>query len=141
MTTVSYIMECLLDKIRETTTLEPLLVSGVPATFEIGKAYVVSPEQVTVEHCIGSGSIQDFDVDIVIPIQEFNSDYIETVGQGIQSGYEIVNMLMESTFHRLKIVGEGQVYNTDYDINQWEANGFIYTVATVTLSITSILNV
>lgn len=141
MAEVSKTLDALVDTIRDTLKIDTYLVDGMPATFELNKAYVLAPEQVTVEHYIGSGSFQDFEVEIVIPVKQMDSGHQEILERSVMESLENVNFMLKDTFSRLKIIGTGHIYSTNYSITQWEANGFVYASADITISFKSFLDV
>lgn len=141
MAEVSVTLNALVDTVRDTLKIETYLVDGMPATFELNKAYVLAPEEVNVEHYISSGSFQDFDVEIVIPVKQMDSGHQEILERSVMESLQNINTVLKDTFKRLKIIGTGHIYSSQYTITQWETNGFVYASADVTLSFKSFLDV
>lgn len=141
MTTVNETLEALVDKLRDTMGLETYLVGATPATFELNTAYVIFPEEVNVEHCMGNGSFEEYEVEILIPVKQVNNGHQETLDRSILEATDNINKMMADTFKRQKIIGGGHVYATRFGVSQWEVNGYIYSCADVTVFIKSYLDV
>lgn len=141
MSNINETLEALVDKLRESMGIETYLVGATPATFELNTAYVIYPEEVNVEHCIGNGSFQQFEVEILIPLKQTNNGHVETLDRSIMEASDNINRVLSDTFKRQKIIGGGNIYATRFGISQWEVNGYIYSCADVTVFIKSFLNV
>lgn len=141
MTTVNETLEALVDKLRDSMGIETYLVGATPATFELNTIYIVSPEEVNVEHCIGNGSFQEYEVNILVPIKETGNGHQEVLDRSILEATDKINRMLADTFKRNKIIGGGHVYATRFGVSQWEVNGFIYSCADVTVFIKSYLDV
>lgn len=130
-------LEAIVTTIGTTLKIPVYLVDELPTVFKMNCAYVLAPETVHQQFLISSGTLQDFQVRIIVPTHEMDSNRYSDIGNNIKKSLAQINMMLSDTFKRLRIVGTGNIYEVDYEISLWEANSRIYAASEITLSIKS----
>lgn len=140
MAQVIDIVNGIVDRVKDTTDNNVIMVGLMPTTFRIGTTYVLFPEEVEIEDCIQNGSFQEFDVGIVTPIRQIESSRIDTLNQSVSLACNNVNILLATTFSRLKQINGGNVYGCNYKVSLWETDGYVMAMSEVTLHMKAFIN-
>lgn len=130
-------LEAIIDTIESTLKIPVYLVDELPTVFKMNCAYVLAPETVHQQFLISSGTLQDFQVRVIVPTHEVDSNRYSDIGNNIRKSLAQINMMLSDTFKRMRIVGTGNIYEVDYEISLWEANSRIYAASEITLSLKS----
>ena len=139
MAEVSETLQAVAERISDIMDCVIYICDTLPTTFKLGECYVLAPESVSIEHMISSGSMQEFDIEIIIPTHESKSDRIDTLAKNVIKGLENTNLTLRECFNRTRIIGGACISGVDYSIQNWEVNGYIYASSDVTLHFKSLL--
>lgn len=142
MTDVTTILQEVCNRIEKTIGIKPYLLEEIPTHFKEGEIYVLNPEYINSDFCIGSWSMAYFSVKVFMVVRAgTNSDRIATQDGVVLRSLKQAYTLMKTCFNRSGATyTDAVIYKISYTNDIIMTNGTPYVTCTSTLTFKSMMN-
>lgn len=112
------LLEHLKNRIETNTQFKAMVLPTLPAVYSLNTAYIVVPDNVSMEFGITSEIFSDFTIDIYFVVSDCNADDMATMSRNVMKAYNSVKVLLEDILPR----GGRSYHDTDMDANCHDIN-------------------
>ena len=112
------LLEHLKSRIESTTQFRAMVLPTLPAVYTLNTAYIIIPDNVSMQFGISSDIFSDFSIDIYFVVSDCNADDMATMSKNVMKAYSSVKTLINDILPR-----SGRSYSdSDMDANCHDIN-------------------
>ena len=112
------LLEHLKSRIESTTQFRAMVLPTLPAVYTLNTAYIIIPDNVSMQFGISSDIFSDFSIDIYFVVSDCNADDMATMSKNVIKAYSSVKALIEDILPR----GGRSYSDSDMDANCHDIN-------------------
>lgn len=112
------LLEHIKDRIESSTDYKSVILPSLPGVYSLNTAYIIIPDNITMEFAITSEMFSTFTVDIYFVTADCNADDISTMSRAIMKGYKSIGDILNKALPR----GERSYSDGDMDANCYNVN-------------------
>lgn len=112
------LLEHLKSRIESTTQFRAMVLPTLPAVYTLNTAYIIIPDNVSMQFGISSDIFSDFSIDIYFVVSDCNADDMATMSKNVMKAYSSVKTLINDILPR----GGRSYSDSDMDANCHDIN-------------------
>lgn len=112
------LLEHLKSRIESTTQFRAMVLPTLPAVYTLNTAYIIIPDNVSMQFGISSDIFSDFSIDIYFVVSDCNADDMVTMSKNVMKAYSSVKALINDILPR----GGRSYSDSDMDANCHDIN-------------------
>ena len=112
------LLEHLKSRIESTTQFRAMVLPTLPAVYTLNTAYIIIPDNVSMQFGISSDIFSDFSIDIYFVVSDCNADDMVTMSKNVMKAYGSVKTLINDILPR----GGRSYSDSDMDANCHDIN-------------------
>lgn len=112
------LLEHLKSRIESTTQFRAMVLPTLPAVYTLNTAYIIIPDNVSMQFGISSDIFSDFSIDIYFVVSDCNADDMATMSKNVMKAYGSVKALINDILPR----GGRSYSDSDMDANCHDIN-------------------
>lgn len=112
------LLEHLKSRIESNTQFRAVVLPTLPALYTLNTAYIIIPDNVSMQFGITSDIFSDFSIDIYFVVSDCNADDMSTMSRNVMKAYSSVKVLLEDILPR----GGRSYSDSDMDANCHDIN-------------------
>ena len=112
------LLEHLKSRIESTTQFRAMVLPTLPAVYTLNTAYIIIPDNVSMQFGISSDIFSDFSIDIYFVVSDCNADDMGTMSKNVMKAYSSVKTLINDILPR----GGRSYSDSDMDANCHDIN-------------------
>lgn len=112
------LLEHLKSRIESTTQFRAMVLPTLPAVYTLNTAYIIIPDNVSMQFGISSDIFSDFSIDIYFVVSDCNADDMATMSKNVMKAYGSVKTLINDILPR----GGRSYSDSDMDANCHDIN-------------------
>lgn len=112
------LLEHLRSRIESKTQFRAMVLPSLPGVYSLNTAYIIIPDNLSMQFGITSDIFSDFSVDIYFVVSDCNADDMITMSKNVMKAYNSVKVLIDDVLPR----GERSYSDSDMDANCHDIN-------------------
>lgn len=112
------LLEHLKSRIESTTQFRAMVLPTLPAVYTLNTAYIIIPDNVSMQFGISSDVFSDFSIDIYFVVSDCNADDMATMSKNVMKAYSSIKTLINDILPR----GGRSYSDSDMDANCHDIN-------------------